>query len=96
MNILCIYPKILEEPHFEYLDRFLNKNGRGSRAPTALISYCSWLFIGLCHYSSKSLRFAHCQVGQHLAVERDIGLLQGGDQAAVGCAVQPGRRVECG
>ena len=59
-----------------------------------MIKACDGLFFGLRHHGGKSLRFPHGQISQHLAIEVDVRLLQGRDQAAVGRAVQPGRRVD--
>ena len=44
----------------------------------------------------ESRSVVHSQIGQHLAVEVDVGLLQTADELGVGHAVHAGSRVDTG
>jgi hypothetical protein len=48
------------------------------------------------NHCSECLRFADCQVRQHLAVEFDVRLSQGGHELAVGGSIQTGRSIDTG
>src|SRR5664279_4370613 len=42
----------------------------------------------------EGIRLGHCQVGQHLAVDLDLGTVKTGDEPAVARPVEAGRRVD--
>src|SRR5262249_8993549 len=50
--------------------------------------------LGLLGHGLEPGRIAHRQVGEHLAVELDLGLLAAGDELAVREPLLPGRRVD--
>lgn len=51
---------------------------------------------GLGDHSGEGLWIAHGQIGQHFAVEGDVGFLHHGDQTAIGCSVLSRRGVDAG
>ena len=57
---------------------------------------CPYGLFCFCHNRSKCLRVADCDIGQHLAIELDIRLLERRHQLAVCRAVQAGRSVDAG
>ena len=58
-----------------------------------LLILCSFCDFG---NLAERLRVANCNVGQHLAIQNNVGFLQTSDQAAVGNSIEPGCCVNSG